>query len=72
MLLADALVENETLTKEQIDSLVTTGKLTPETNEASKTDSEKTLTELREEAKEKGIKGYTKMTKEELEEALKE
>lgn len=62
-ILADALVENETLTKEQIDSLVKTGKLVPE-----ETDS--TLTELKEQAKEKGIKGYTKMTKEELEEAL--
>lgn len=30
------------------------------------------LTELKAKAKEKGIKGYTKMTKEELEEALKE
>ena len=30
MLLADALVENETLTKEQIDSLVATGKINPE------------------------------------------
>ena len=68
MLLADALVENETLTKEQIDSLVKTGKLTPE----SENTEEKTLTELRETAKERGIKGYTKMTKEELEEALKE
>ena len=69
MLLADALMENETLTKEEIDSLVKTGKLTPEVPEKGEA---KTLTELREEAKERGIKGYTKMTKEELEEALKE
>lgn len=69
MLLADALMENETLTKEQIDSLVKTGKLTPEAPENA---DEKTLTELREAAKERGIKGYTKMTKEELEKALKE
>lgn len=62
--LADALVVNETLTKEQIDSLVKTGKL------VSDEMSESTLTELREKAKEKGIKGYTKMSKEELEEAL--
>ncbi len=66
MLLADALIENETLTKEQIDSLVKTGKM------SSSESSEKTITELREEAKIKGIKGYTKMTKEELEEALKD
>lgn len=61
-------MENETLTKEQIDSLVTTGKLTSEKSE----EKDKTVTELREEAKAKGIKGYSKMTKEELEEALKE
>ena len=65
-LLADTLVEHETLTKEQIDSLVKTGKLTFE-NE----DSEETLEELKTKAKEKGIKGYTKMSKEELEDALK-
>lgn len=64
-LLADALVENETLTKEQIDSLVATGKLIPEVSSDN-------LTELKEKAKEKGIKGYTKMSKEELEEALKD
>ncbi len=64
-LLADALMEKETLTKEEIDSLVTTGKLPVENNDQS-------LEELRDLAKEKGIKGYTKMTKEELEEALKE
>ena len=62
-------MENETLTKEQIDSLVATGKINP--NSENET-SEKTLTELREMAKDRGIKGYTKMTKEELEEALKE
>lgn len=67
-LLADALVENETLTKEQIDSLVNTGKLKPLENE----EEDITLSELKAKAKEKGIKGYTKMTKEELEEALKE
>lgn len=67
MLLADTLVEHETLTKEQIDSLVKTGKYIPEKNE--EVDS---LEELKNKAKEKGIKGYTKMSKEELEEALKE
>ncbi len=67
-LLADALVENETLTKEQIDSLVKTGKL-PQTEEET---SDESLQKLREEAKAKGVKGYTKMTKEELEEALKD
>jgi len=61
-LLADTLMEHETLTKEQIDSLVKTGKL----NNTEDTD----LTDLKNKAKEAGIKGYTKMNKEELEEAL--
>ena len=43
--------------------------MTPE--EPSEVAGEKTVAELREEAKAKGIKGYSKMTKEELEEALK-
>ena len=67
MLLADTLVEHETLTKEQIDSLVKTGKYIPDKN-----DEDDSLEELKNKAKEKGIKGYTKMTKEELEEALKD
>ena len=65
-LIADALLEYETITKEQIDSLVETGHM-PE--EDTKVD---TLAELKAKAKEKGIKGYTKMTKKELEEAMKE
>lgn len=64
LLLADTLVEHETLTKEQIDSLVKTGKFIPENDDLS-------LNELKALAKEKGIKGYTKMSKEELEELLK-
>jgi len=69
MLLSDALMEKETLTKEEIESLVNTGKL-PEAT--SVTDEAKTLTELKAIAKEKKIKGYTKMSKEELEKAIKE
>jgi len=69
MLLSDALMERETLTKEQIESLVLTGKITEE--EISK-DDEPTILKLRELAKAKGIKGYTKMSKEELKEALNE
>ena len=69
MLLSDALMEKETLTKEEIESLVNTGKL-PEAT--SVTDGAKTLTELKAIAKEKKIKGYTKMSKEELENAIKE
>lgn len=64
-LIADSLLEYETITKEQIDSLVETGHMPIE-------DNNQTLTELRTKAKEKGIKGYTKMSKEELEEATKE
>ena len=65
MLLSDALMERETLTKEQIESLVKTGKISDDL------DAEE-LSKLRELAKEKKIKGYTKMTKEELKEALKD
>ena len=64
MLLSDALMENETLTKEQIDSLVKTGKLIPDEDSDD-------LKDLKEKAKELKIKGYTKMSKEELEEAIK-
>lgn len=70
-LLADSLLEYETLTKEQIDSLVETGKM-PEEKPDVKIDDDVTLTELKNLAKEKGIKGYTKMTKEELEKVLEE
>jgi len=64
-LLSDVLIEKETITKEEIDELVRTGKLT-------KKEEAKTLTDLKTEAKELGIKGYTKLTKEELEEKIKE
>lgn len=63
MLLANTLVERETITKEEIDELVTTGKLSSNTEEVSKDD-------LKAKAKELGIKGYTKMTEEELSEAI--
>ena len=68
-LLADALVENETLTKEQIESLVETGKFDPNQETTS---NENTMLKLKEIAKSKGIKGYTKMTREELEKAIDE
>ena len=68
-LLADALVEHETLTKEQIECLVETGKMCPVKPESSE---EPTTIKLREIAKSKGIKGYSKMNREELEKALKE
>ena len=69
MLLSDALMEKETLTKEEIESLVNTGKLPEITNV---TEEEKTVTELKALAKEKKIKGYTKMSKDELEKAIEE
>ncbi|HIS38692.1 MAG TPA: ATP-dependent zinc metalloprotease FtsH [Candidatus Onthousia faecavium] len=63
-LLANTLLEYETLTKEQIDYLVENGKMP---NEDEETSYEKmSLTKLREIAKEKGIRGYTKMSKAEL------
>ena len=64
-LIANTLIEKETLTKEEIDYLVEHKHLPEEENE------EKTLDQLKQIAKEKKIKGYTKMTKEELEEAIK-
>ena len=69
-LLAKALMENETLTKEQIDYLVEHKKMPPQDEE--KEEVEDNLLELRKKAKEKGVKGYTKMTGAELESALKE
>jgi len=60
-LIANALLERETLTKEQIDYLVENGKLPDETSL-----NDLTVDELREKAKETGIKNYAKMSKEEL------
>ena len=69
MLLSHTLIERETITKEQIDELVRTGKIEDDTFDIS---DEPTLTKLREEAKALKIKGYTKMTKEKLEAAIEE
>ncbi|MBO4245753.1 MAG: ATP-dependent zinc metalloprotease FtsH [Bacilli bacterium] len=63
-LLADALMERETLTREQIVKIVETGKIDDETINAELT--------LKEKAKALKIKGYTKMTDEELAKAIKE
>ncbi len=68
MTLSDALVERETLTKEEIESLVTTGKIGEDLEPLK--EGEPSLLKLREVAKANKIKGYTKMTKEELEEAI--
>ena len=67
-LIANTLLEYETITKEQIDYLVKYGKM-PTDKEIN---DESSLKELREKAKELGIKGYSKLTKEELEEKIKE
>ncbi len=59
-LIAENLIKYETLTKEQIDYLLENGKMKEEDY------SKMSLDELKLYAKEKGIKGYTKMTEEEL------
>ena len=78
-LIAETLLEYETITKEQIEYLVANGRMPKdeeleqikeEEKKASKYE-EMTIEELKELAKEKEIKGYTKMTKEELIDSLK-
>ena len=64
-LIANSLLEHETLTKEQIDSLAQTGQMPKEDmlDDVS-------LSKLKEMAKEEDIKGYSSMNKEELKKAL--
>lgn len=69
-LLAKSLMENETLTKEQIDYLVEHKKMPPVEEDTTSTEEEISLNNLRNHAKEKGIKGYAKMSREELEKEL--
>jgi len=66
-LLANTLIEHEVITKEQIDYLVEHGKM-PTEEDLKKEDkfSNKTIAELKELAKEKGIPNYNKMKKDEL------
>lgn len=77
-LIAETLLEYETITKEQIDYLVEHGKM-PKDEELEKKEEKKnnslenkTVSELKEMAKEKNIKGYSKMTKDELLKSLKD
>ena len=63
-LIANTLLEYETLTKEQIDYLVKNGHMPEETDETSY--EKMSVTKLKEIAKDKGIKGYSKMNKAEL------
>ena len=65
-LITEALIERETITKEEIDELISTGKITDK-SESAKDDKKN----LKDQAKELSIKGYSKMSKEELEEAIK-
>ncbi len=70
-LLSDALMKYETLTKEQIEYIVLNGDINFEgkiNNEPI--EEETTYEELKNKAKELKIKGYSKMTKAELEDAI--
>ena len=76
-LIANTLLEHETITKEQIDYLVKHGRMPDEEEKDNENDKTKPLeqmklNELKEIAKEKGIKNYSKMTKEELINLLKD
>ena len=77
-LIAESLLKHETLTKEQIEYLVANGCMPDEDGEIDESDfkevslNDLSLDELKELAREKGIKGTSKMSKEELEEKIKE
>ena len=65
-LIATNLAKYETLTKEQIEYLVEHGHMREEEEESE----DFSLNELKELAKAKGIKGYSKMSKEALKEVV--
>ena len=66
-LLSDALMKYETITKEQIEYIVKNKDINFENIDNEK----ESLDELKEKAKELNIKGYSKMNRSELEEAIK-
>ncbi len=70
-LFTEALMKYETLTKEQIEYIVENGSIDFKTDEIVGMTDEEAMEELKRLAKENKIKGYTKMSKEELEKALK-
>ena len=70
-LIANTLLEYETITKEQIEYLVEHGHM-PEEEVKDATLDDLSLVDLKSLAKEKGIKGYSKLNKEELIKALEE
>jgi len=65
-LIAETLIERETLTKEQIEYLVEHGVMEDETENSDENLENLTVAELKELAKEKNITGYTKLNKQEL------
>ena len=77
-LIAESLLEKETLTKEEIDYLVSNGCLPDEDGEIDMSDfkelsyEDMNLNELKDLAKEKNIKGYSSMNKSELIDKLNE
>ncbi len=71
-LIAETLIEHETLTKEQIEYLVKHGVLADEKEKGEVSLEELTVPELKKMAKEKDILGYSKMNKKELIENLRE
>jgi cell division protease FtsH len=70
-LISNSLLEHETLTKEEIDYLVENGKMPESSDGRNDHLIDLPVSKLKEMAKEKGIKGYTKMTKQELVDELK-
>ena len=65
-LLADTLIERETITKEEIEELVETGHISDDFEPKEEE------IDLKERAKVLGVKGYNKMSLEELKEAIKD